>query len=88
MAPELGGKWVTECLTTRFNLLCAGYTVKLIYLFILFTYNNNIINFIKLGKDCTFNGENIDIFEFCSDIIFHRTALPEESEIKKTLDSG
>ena len=37
MPPELGGKWGTECLNTRFplpSLLCAGYSVKLIYLFI------------------------------------------------------
>ena len=33
MLPELGGKWVTECLNTRFpppTLLCARYSVKLI----------------------------------------------------------
>ena len=31
--PQLGGKWGTECLNTRFSLptlLCAGYSVKLI----------------------------------------------------------
>ena len=30
--PEIGGKWGTECLNTRFplpTLLCAGYCVKL-----------------------------------------------------------
>ena len=34
MPPELGGKWGTECLNTRFpllTLLCAGYSVKLIF---------------------------------------------------------
>ena len=33
MFPEIGGKWGTECLNTRFllpTLLCAGYSVKLI----------------------------------------------------------
>ena len=33
MPPEIGGKWGTECLNTRFplpTLLCAGYSVKLI----------------------------------------------------------
>ena len=33
MPPDLGGKWGTECLNTRFplpTLLCAGYSVKLI----------------------------------------------------------
>ena len=32
--PELGGKWGTECLNTRFplsTLQCAGYSVKLIF---------------------------------------------------------
>ena len=32
MPPELGEKWGTECLKTRFplpTLLCAGYSVKL-----------------------------------------------------------
>ena len=36
MPPELGGKWGTECLNTRFPLptmLCAGYSVKLTFLF-------------------------------------------------------
>ena len=34
MSPELGGKWGTVCLKTRFplpTLLCAGYSVKLIF---------------------------------------------------------
>ena len=34
MTPELGGKWGTECLNTRFplaTLLCAGYSVKLMF---------------------------------------------------------
>ena len=38
MHPEVGGKWGTECLNTRFplpTLLCAGYSVNLIYLFFL-----------------------------------------------------
>ena len=38
MPPELGGKWGTECLNTRFplpTLLCAGYSVKLIYFYLL-----------------------------------------------------
>ena len=37
MPPEFGRKWQTECLNTRFplpTLLCAGYSMKLIYLFI------------------------------------------------------
>ena len=37
MPPEFGRKWATKCLNTRFPLpalLCAGYSVKLIYLFI------------------------------------------------------
>ena len=29
MPPEIGGGWGTECLNTRFTLLCAGYSVKL-----------------------------------------------------------
>ena len=32
MPPEIGGKWGTECLNTRFplsTLLCTGYSVKL-----------------------------------------------------------
>ena len=31
MLPEIGGKWETECLNTRFPLptLCAGYSMKL-----------------------------------------------------------
>ena len=36
MPPEFGRKWGTECLNTGFplpTLLCAGYSVKLIYLF-------------------------------------------------------
>ena len=35
MPSKFGRKWVTECLNTRFplnTLLCAGYSVKLIYL--------------------------------------------------------
>ena len=32
MPPEYGRKWGTECLTLS-TLLCAGYCVKLIYLF-------------------------------------------------------
>ena len=34
MPPEFGGKWGTDCLYTRFPLpilLCAGYSVKLIF---------------------------------------------------------
>ena len=34
MPPKLGRKWGTECLNTRFllpTLLCAGYSVKLIF---------------------------------------------------------
>ena len=34
MPPEFGRKWGTECLNTRFplpTLLCAGYSVKLIF---------------------------------------------------------
>ena len=34
MSPEFGRKWGTECLNTRFplpTLLCAGYSVKLIF---------------------------------------------------------
>ena len=34
MPPKFGGKWKTECLTTRFALpalLYAGYSMKLIY---------------------------------------------------------
>ena len=42
MSPELGGKWETECLNTRFPLftllfaaaLCERYSVKLIYSFL------------------------------------------------------
>ena len=33
MLPEFGGKWGTECLSTKFplpTLLCAGYSVQLI----------------------------------------------------------
>ena len=32
--PKFGGKWETKCLNIRFplpTLLCAGYSVKLIY---------------------------------------------------------
>ena len=39
MPPESGRKWGMECLNTRFplpTLLCAGYSVKLIYLIYLF----------------------------------------------------
>ena len=35
MSPELGGKWGTVCLNTTFplpTLLCAGYSVKLIFI--------------------------------------------------------
>ena len=35
MAPELGGKWGTECHNTSYSLptlLCAGYSVKLIFI--------------------------------------------------------
>ena len=34
MPPDFGRKWGTECLNTKFplsTLLCAGYSVKLIY---------------------------------------------------------
>ena len=37
MPPKFGRKWETECLNTRFplpTLLGAGYSVKLIYLFL------------------------------------------------------
>ena len=37
MTPEFGGKQGTECLNIRFSLptvLCAGYSVKLIFLFL------------------------------------------------------
>ena len=36
MSTELGGKWGNECLNTRSplpTLLCAGYSVKLIFFF-------------------------------------------------------
>ena len=36
MPPEFGRKWETECLNTRFTLptlLCAGYSVKLIFIY-------------------------------------------------------
>ena len=39
MPPEFGRKWRTECLNTRFplpTLLCAGYSVKLIYFYLFF----------------------------------------------------
>ena len=45
MPSEFGRKWGTECLNTRFSLptlLYAGYSVKLIYLFILFK-NRNVL---------------------------------------------
>ena len=41
MPPEFGRKWGTECLNARFplpTLLCAGYSVKLIYIFYCFRY--------------------------------------------------
>ena len=57
--PEFGRKWGTECLNTRFplpTLLCAGHSVKLIYLFILFYYScqsillKSIIMYFKRAK--------------------------------------
>ena len=33
-----GRTWGTECFNTRFALLCAGYSVKLIYLFLFLLY--------------------------------------------------
>ena len=55
MPPELGGEWETECLNTRLpmpTLLCAGYSVKLIYIFfklvtdiLLKRFVNNIYTF-------------------------------------------
>ena len=39
MPSEFGRKWRTECVNTRFplpTLLCAGYSVKLIFFFIIF----------------------------------------------------
>ena len=42
----LGGKWETECLNTRFplpTLLCAGYSMKLIYLIFYLNINRNLL---------------------------------------------
>ena len=66
MPPEFAGKWGTECLSTKFplpTLLCAGYSVKLIF-FIYITFisplillyvseihlNNNSISHIYLNS--------------------------------------
>ena len=41
MPPELGRKWETECLNTTIRLpilLCAGYSVKLIYFYLFYYY--------------------------------------------------
>ena len=68
--PELGGKWGTECLNTRFplpNLLCAGYSVKLILICKL--YNNNyyyrLLSYIN----------NADYFSHCCDLFVAPTIL-------------
>ena len=54
--PELGRKWGTECLYTRFplpTLLCAGYSVKLIQLFLHLLLNkyNQVSNWQFNSKD-------------------------------------
>ena len=49
MSPEFGRKWGTECPHTRFplpTLLCAGYSVKLIYL--IFYLQNNITFYLAV----------------------------------------
>ena len=56
MHPEFGRKWGTECLNTRFplpTLLCAGYSVKLIYFFYIFVQQKipartNILNVLLI----------------------------------------
>ena len=60
MPPELGRKWGTECLNIRFplpTLLCAGYSVKLIYLIDLIspsmdrTHNRRVNKLMPLGHE-------------------------------------
>ena len=48
MPSELGGKWGTECPNTRFSLLtllCAGYSVKLIWFFYLIYITFTLFSF-------------------------------------------
>ena len=56
MPPEFGRKWGTECLNTKFplpTLLCAGYSVKLIFfLLLVFEY----LGKINLSVIMDFNG--------------------------------
>ena len=55
MPPDFGRKWGKECLNTRSplpTLLCAGYSVKLIYLFIYgFIYEAGLFG-RKWGTEC------------------------------------
>ena len=49
MPQEFGRKWGTESLNTRFplsTLLCAGYSVKLIYFYLLKCYSTLIDLFL------------------------------------------
>ena len=66
MPQEFGGEWGMECLNTKFplpTLLCAGYSMKLIYFYLIYTENEGsrseakrseaevpyILSFIKLA---------------------------------------
>ena len=56
MPPELGGKWGTEYLNTRFplpTLLCAGYSVKQKNIYILLRHVRIIIFILNNNKVIT-----------------------------------
>ena len=58
MPPEFGRNWGTECLNTRFplpTLLCAGYSVKLIYFIIKVTPLRSQISLLILSKNQQIN---------------------------------
>ena len=52
MPPELGGKWGTKCLNTRFSLptlLYAGYSVKLnLFYILIIRYNETVADLILI----------------------------------------
>ena len=62
MPPEFSRKWGTECLNTRFplaTLLCAGYSVKLIYFYFIESLIWIYFSYLKYRFNCNIVIENL-----------------------------
>ena len=60
MAPEYDKKWETECLNTRFPLpilMCAGYSLKLIFYIFLWFDNGLTVNEMFVGWNLYWGNE-------------------------------